>query len=37
LSFQLKISRHENSTLNLEFCIENARAPNPFAFFLFAQ
>jgi hypothetical protein len=37
LSFQLKISRHDNSTLNLEFCIGNARAQNPFAFFLFAQ
>jgi hypothetical protein len=37
LSFQLKISRHENFTINFEFCIGNARAPNPFAFFPFAQ
>ena len=37
LSFQLKISRHDNSTLNLEFCMGNARAPNSSAFFLFAQ
>jgi hypothetical protein len=36
-SFQLKISRHDNSTLNLEFCIENARDSNYFTFFQFAQ
>jgi hypothetical protein len=37
LIFQLKISRHDNSMLNLEFCIGHAKAPNPFAFFLFTQ
>jgi hypothetical protein len=37
LNFELQISRHDNSTLNLEFYMGNARAPNPFAFFLFAQ
>jgi hypothetical protein len=37
LSFQLKISRYDNSTLNLKFYIGNAQAPNSFAFFQFAQ
>jgi hypothetical protein len=37
LNFELKISRYDTSTLNLEFYIGNARAPNSFAFFLFAQ
>jgi hypothetical protein len=36
-SFQLKFSRHDNSTLNLGFCIENARDSNSFTVFQFAQ
>jgi hypothetical protein len=37
LSFHLKISRHDNSILNLKICKGNARAPKSFTFFLFTQ